>query len=66
MSRYKCTGGDSRGGIGLVGWEDISLSLKNIPSMVLFFSDEGSYTPSHRFRESIQHLREMAGRKGNL
>ena len=28
MSRCKCTGGDSRGGIGLVG--DISFSLKNV------------------------------------
>ena len=30
MSRWKCTGGDSRGWIGLVG--DISFSLKNISS----------------------------------
>ena len=34
MSRCKCTGEDSRGGIGLVGM--ISFSLKNISSLNLF------------------------------
>ena len=59
MSRCKCTGGNSMGGIGLVG--DISFSLKNISSFMKLHKMLSTMRRSakHRNHKSGLHTLEV-------